>query len=97
MISVVDTLRLIVAVVGGIVAVYQGALIRQAGTPGQRARLAGIAFAALVLAGSRMQNLGAPLSWQLVGSLLAIGLLAYGSWRWRYEQPATPRRPHHQH
>lgn len=87
-----DTVRVLLALVGGIIAAYQVALIRSASTNGQRARLAGIAGAAAILSGSRLQNLGAPLTWQFVGTAAVFVALAYGSWKWRDEIPAQPRR-----
>lgn len=89
---VLDSLRLLIAAAGIGLAGYQLLPIRRSVTAGQRARFAGIAVALFVLAASRVQNLGGPVTWQFWGSLVAIALIGYGTWEWRNEAPAQPRR-----
>lgn len=86
-----DIARVALAGVGGITAGYQLALIRKSPTAGQRLRLSGVAVALAVLSFSRLQGLGGPITWQLVGGAVAIVLLAWGSLLFRREIPAQPR------
>lgn len=87
-----DIARIVVALVGFVVGAYQVVLIRAAPTSGQRWRLAGIAGALGVLCASRVENVGQPLSWQFVGTSLVVIALLVGSYKFRNETPAQPRR-----
>lgn len=89
---VLDVTRIVLALIGGVTAAYQVALIRQASTRGQQLRLAGAGLALAVLSFSRLENLGEAIAWQFVAGGAAILLLAAGSWLFRREIPAQPRR-----
>lgn len=95
--SLLDGSRLILALLGIVVGAYQVMLIRRAHTRGQQARFLALAILLGVVSVSRVQLLGAPITWQYVASAFGIGLAAYGSWAARSERPAEqrPPKPHH--
>lgn len=90
--AVLDTLRLFVGAGGLFLAAYQVRMIRLSRTSGQRARFAAVGVALLVLAGSRLQNLGEPLVWQFFATVVVFGLLGYGTYQFARHETPTQRR-----
>jgi hypothetical protein len=91
MILLWDIVRVAVAAAGlaiGAHSVYMGIRVPNWG---QRCRFFGLSLLLLIVCGSRVQNLGAPVTWQLLASVIAIGVLAYGSLSFRNEVPVQRR------
>lgn len=98
---VLDSLRILLGGGGLFLAAYQVRMVRVSQTPGQRARFVAVGVALLVLSGSRLQNLGEPLVWQIVANAVVVALLGYGTWQFaRHETPTQLRGdagPHGRH
>lgn len=90
----IDSLRLLVMVMGVVLIVVTPRLVLRAEALGQQMRLAGQGFFALIVIGTEVGHLGDDMHYRLVLSLLGISLLLWGAWRMRYEVPPRTRPEH---
>ena len=81
--GLLDVVRLVVATAGLFLAGYQWRLWRDAHGPGQRQLLAALSILLLIVSGSRVQNLGAPITWQFCVTVVATAVVGWGTWQWR--------------
>jgi len=91
MIVLWDVLRVVVAAAGFLIGAHSIYMATLVPTWGQRCRFIGVVMAMLIICGSRVQNLGGPVTWQLLVSVVMVGVLGYGSWSFAREVPAQKR------
>ena len=91
MIVLLDTLRIFVAVAGFLLGAHHIYMATQVPTWGQRSRFILVVMLLFIVVGSRVQNLGQPVTWQLLWSVGTVIVGAYGSWSFSREVPAQKR------
>jgi hypothetical protein len=89
---VLDVIRVLLVGAGLFLAGVQILLVRDSPAWGQKARIAAISVALLILSAGRFEHLGTPVTWELWGTIVLIVLVGYGSWAWFRERPAQTRK-----
>lgn len=93
MIILLDVLRIGVAAAGLIIGAHSIFMGLRVPNWGQRCRFFGLSLLLFIICGSRVQNLGGAASWQLLMSVVALAVLAYGSISFKNETPVQRRDP----